>query len=164
MNGKVTVRTVAARVVFGAALCVLASGQARAQTPTQVSPEEFAALSWLEGRWVGSGGGGDAFYESYRFVNEGTIEQTSYPDATFTTPSSRSTIEHRGGFVMKSTDGTVQSVVTRLDDEEIRFEWADRGRPGFTWTRISDEEWVAVLEQKGQAPIVYNLRRVSAGG
>jgi hypothetical protein len=164
MKGRTKGRRIAARAVLGFALCTVSVVQVAAQTPTQVSPDEFASLRWLEGRWFGSGDGVEAFHESYRFLDDGTIEQSTWPDATFTTPDSRSVLELRGGFVTKSRDGTVESVVTHLDDEEIRFEWAERGRPGFRWTRISDDAWVAVLERRGQAPVVYNMRRLSGQG
>ncbi len=164
MMGTTKVRSLCAPILLGLALCALSVAPATAQTPKQVSQEEFAALSWLEGRWVGSGGGIDAFYESYRFANDGRIEQTTWTDSSFTTADGRSTIDHQGGFVTKARDGRVEYVVTDLDAEEIRFDAAERGGTGFRWTRISNDEWVAVLDRKGEAPVVYNMRRLAEGG
>jgi len=83
---------------FGAALAALAivAAPAAAQSATAVSAEEFAALRWLEGRWVGSGGGVEAFYEQFRVLPDGTIEQTLWGDSAFTERAGRATIEHRG--------------------------------------------------------------------
>ena len=163
MNDRVNVRTLAMPVLIGFALCLTTAAHADAQSPTQVSSDDFAALEWLEGRWVGSGSGVDTFYESYRFTDEGTIEQTTWTDSTFRTQDARSTIEYRGGYVMKSRDGRVEAVVTDLDGEGVRFEFVEGGQPGYRWTRVSDDEWLAVLDRKGQAPLVYNMRRVSEG-
>ena len=102
MKGRTKGRRIAARAALGFALCTVSVVQVAAQTPTQVSPEEFASLRWLEGRWVGSGDGMEAFHESYRFLDDGTIEHSTWPDATFTTPDSRSVLKLRGGFVTKS--------------------------------------------------------------
>jgi len=151
---------------FGAALAALAivAAPAAAQSATAVSAEEFAALRWLEGRWVGSGGGVEAFYEQFRVLPDGTIEQTLWGDSAFTERAGRATIEHRGDLVMKVRAGEIESVVTELREGSVRFEWAERGRPGFTWTRVSDDEWYAVLDRPGGAPLIYNMRRAPEGG
>ena len=168
MMTKMKLRTLAAPIVFGLALSALTSAPARAQSsataPAQVSAEDFAALEWLEGRWIGSGGDAGAFYEEYRILDDGRIEQIRWSDSTFTTPVGRSTIEYLGGYVMKSRDGQVESLVTRMADDEIRFAWAESGRPGFTWSRVSDDEWVAVLDRRGEGPVVYNMRRTRGNG
>lgn len=158
------IRMPAVTALLTIALCTITIAPARAQSPAQVSPDQFAALEWLEGRWIGSGGGSGEFYEEYRFLDDGTIEQTTWSDSSFSTRESRSTIRYRGGMVMKGPDGQVESLVTRMKDDGIRFEWADADRPGYTWTRISDDEWVAVLDRAGQAPLVYNMRRMRTGG
>lgn len=41
---------------------------------SQFSRSDFQKLRWLEGRWRGSEGGENAFYERYHFVNDTTIE------------------------------------------------------------------------------------------
>jgi len=133
---------------------------ASAQSAVGVSPDEFASLRWLEGRWVGSGGEYEAFYEEFRFVDEGTIEQVTFTDSTFSTQSSRSLIQHTGGMVVKSNDDS-RSVVTDIDDESLRFERVGKNLPGFTWTRVSDDQWYAVLDRPGEGPMVYNMRRLS---
>lgn len=147
-------------VLFGAAPL---AGQGGPE-PAEVSAEEFAGLSWLEGRWLGSGGGYDAFYEAYRFVDPGTIEQTTYPDETFAEADGRSTMELRDGHVGKFRNGVRESFLARLAGDTLRFE-RPSGRPGFTWIRITDDEWHAILDRPGGAePVVYVLRRVEGDG
>lgn len=168
MMTTMKLRTLAAPIVFGLALSALSAAPALAQssakTPARVSAEDFASLEWLEGRWMGSGGDAGAFYEEYRILDDGSIEQIRWSDSTFTTPAGRSTIEFRDGYVMKSRDGQVESLVTRMADDEIRFESAESGRSGFTWTRVSDDAWVAVLDRRGEGPVVYNMRRMRGDG
>jgi len=130
-------------------------------TPAHLSAAEFAGLAWLEGRWVGSGGGYDAFYEEYRFVNDSTLEQRTFPDSTFAEPDRRSLIEFKGGQVLKTRNGQVESMITRLSGDTIRFERARGGGGGFTWLRVAADHWRAVLGRPDQ-PVVYELRR--AGG
>lgn len=155
----------AAAVVVLGALGVARPATAQNDGPTSavVSAEAFRALAWLEGRWLGSGGGFDAFYEAYRFVNDSTLEQTTWPDDSFAEPDGRSTIELREGRVVKLRDGRVQSTVTRLARDTIRFEWVSGDRPGFTWIRVDDATWTAILDRRQGDPVVYTLRRMSGG-
>lgn len=145
-------------------LSLLAAAPAAAQeapTPAPVTPEEFGRLTWLEGRWQGSGGGYDAFYEAYRFLNDSTIEQTTYPDGSFEEVDGRSTIELRDGRIRKLRDGEVESVITRLSGDTLRFERVPARPFGYSWIRESDDEWTAILERPGGAePVVYTLRRI----
>ena len=126
----------------------------------QVSGEEFAGLAWIEGRWLGSGGGYDAFYEAYRILNDSTIEQTTYPDADFQNPDGRSLMVLRGGGIVKTRDGEVESVVTALEGDSLRFERVPPRRGGFSWMRVGADEWRAVLDRPSGEPVVYTLRRI----
>src|SRR5687768_4710928 len=85
---------------------------------------DFEKLRWLEGTWQGSGGGYDAFYERYHFVNDSTIEKLSFTDATLQTVSERGTISLRAGRIAdeggrrryeaaKVTSGVAQFVPVR---------------------------------------------------
>ena len=118
----------------------------------------FASLAWLEGRWVGSGGGFDAFYEEYRVLNDSTLEQRTFPDSTFSRPDGTSTIEWRGGEVLKRRNGNVETRVVRISGDTARFEPVMAGRRGFTWFRVSSDEWRAVLDGP-TTPVVYTLKR-----
>jgi hypothetical protein len=153
-------RTTVSHLALAAALLWISAAAVSAQSPARVTGDEFATLDWLEGRWVGSGPGQGAFYEEYRRVGEGVIEQTTWTDSTFSTRQSSSRIELVEGYVIVSSEDR-RSVVTDFDDESVRFEWEGGGRLGYTWTRVSDDEWYAVLDRKGDAPVVYSMRRVS---
>lgn len=141
---------------------VPAVGQ-EAPAPAPVTAEEFAALGWMEGRWVGSGGGFDAFYEAFRMLDATTLEQTTYPDASFAEPDGRSTLEFRDGAILKLRDGAVESVVTRVAGDTLRFDRVPPGRAGFFWIRIDDDRWRAILDRPGGEPVVYTLRRIEGG-
>ena len=131
-----------------------------APRPAPVSDEEFAGLAWIEGRWLGSGGGYDAFYEAYRVLNDSTIEQTTYPDEHFREPDGRSLMVRRYGGIVKTRDGEVESVITGLAGDTLRFERIPPRRGGFSWIRIHDDEWQAILERPSGDPVVYTLRRI----
>jgi len=104
----------------------------------------------------------EAFAEKHGF-NDSTIEQTTYPDAAFGEPDGRSTMELRDGRIRKLRDGAVESVITRLSGDTLRFERVPARDFGYTWFRVDDDTWRAVLERPGGAePVVYTLRRYVA--
>lgn len=160
--GRMMMRSLAMSGLMGLALCMISAAPALAQNPASVSQEQFAELGWLEGRWVGTSGDAGTFYEQFRMLDDGTMEQTTYADASFSTPQKRSRIQFVGGFIMKSGEDEGQSIVTKLTNETVRFEWAGNGQPGYSWNRVSEDEWYAVLDQADQAPTVYNMRRVAS--
>jgi hypothetical protein len=136
-----------------------APGQAT-PAPT-ITREAFASLRWLEGRWVGSGGGYTAFYEEYRFLNDSTIEQVEFgSDSTFRTAGGRSPIEWRAGVVQKSRNGQAQSRLARVTGDTAVFENVRTGQRAFIWYRVSANEWRAVLGRP-ESPTIYTLRRVA---
>ena len=60
---------------------------------------DFQVLRYLEGNWRGSGYAGGPFYESYRFLNDTTIEMTAWTDSTMTTARERRRYELRDGVI-----------------------------------------------------------------
>lgn len=72
-------------------------------------------------------------------------------------------MERRDGGVVKIRDGEVQSTVTRLAGDTIRFEWVSGDRPGFTWVRVDDHTWTAILDRPRGDPVVYTIRRIPGG-
>lgn len=153
--------TTTRRAAFVAAVSFalgVAPAGAQQLAETLFSREAFASLRWLEGRWVGSGGGFDAFYEEYRVLNDSTLEQRTFPDSTFSTPDGTSTIEFRGGAIVKGRGGNVETRVARIAGDTARFEPVMAGRQGFTWHRVSRDEWRAVLDRPTE-PVVYTLKR-----
>lgn len=68
--------------VVAALLSACEGGNSPGVTPAQVSPSQFQQLRWLEGDWQGTGGGVDAFYERYRWVDDSTIRKYDFSDST----------------------------------------------------------------------------------
>jgi hypothetical protein len=152
-------------MIVAAALAALAgtSTPVAGQAPTAssgpgVTREAFTTLSWLEGRWKGSGGGYDAFFEEYRILDGTTIQQRTFPDSTFATPDGVSTIEWSADGAFKRRGGTTEAVVAWISGDTVRFEPRSPGRQGFTWLRVSGDEWRAVLEGRN-GTVVYTLVR-----
>ena len=134
---------------------------AAAVQPASVSAEQFAALSWLIGDWRGSGGQYPAFHESYRLLNDSTIEQRAYPDSTFTASTETSEIALRAGTIQSSSGGTVKNVVTRISGDSVFFARPNSGGGEFVWVKGADGQWTAVLGGAGgAAPTVYEMRRI----
>lgn len=125
-----------------------------------VSASAFRSLSWLHGKWIGSGGGFAAFYEEYRVLNDSTIEQFEHPDSTFSSTQPRSTISWRNGSANKGLAARVEARLTRIAGDTVRFESLRPGGGGFTWIRQSSNTWTAILDGRS-GPVVYTLRRVT---
>ena len=132
-------------------------GQASA-APTTVSRDAFRSLAWLNGKWKGSGGGYAAFYEEYRVVNDSTIEQYEHPDSTFSSTRPRSRITWRNGSAAKGSSERIDARIVRIAGDTVRFESTRSGGGGFTWIRLSRDEWRAILDGR-TAPVIYTLRR-----
>ena len=126
------------------------------------TPAQFRELRWLSGKWRGSGGAYPAFFEEYRVVNDSTILMRSFADSTFRGATDSSWIELRQGIVATRSD-RAPSVAIELSADRVRFarEGSDRG--GFTWTRVSADQWTATLHAvtPGGAETVYVMRRAA---
>ena len=135
---------------------------ASAVQPAAVSAAEFGSLGWLIGDWRGSGGQYPAFYESYRFLNDSTIEQRSYADSTFAAATDSALIVYSNGSVSKSRGATANHVIQRLAGDTLYFARPNGGRGSFVWIKGAPGQWTAVLDGAGEgAPkTVYEMRRI----
>ena len=129
----------------------------------RVTPEQFAALHWLEGTWRGSGVDQPTFYERYTFVDDSTIRAESSPDSTFPDPDEADTIELRAGRV--TTGGAeMEWAVSSIDDGSVRFDPLRGANNAFVWTSESDSAWTARLtwtDRDGEAhERIYEMRRM----
>ncbi len=119
-------------------------GAPPAEAPLAVSTAEFAQLRWLEGSWRGSGGGVDAFFEGYRWVDDSTIRKFGFPDSTLATPSDSGDIALRGGTV-RSGGPEREYVLVALDSSSVRFAPGRGAANGFEWRRTGESSWTARL-------------------
>lgn len=125
--------------------------------------QSLEAIAWLEGRWVGSGGGYDAFYESFTLQGS-VLRQLEHPDSTFTTAGSVSEWRLSEGRIVKfSDDGTAVSEIAAIVGDSIRIERLSSDGPGYSWVRNGPDEWVAILERRSGEPVRYVMRRYDGG-
>lgn len=132
---------------------VAAQDKSAAPMPVKATAADFRGLKFLEGRWRGTGYQ-TPFFESYRFVNDSTIEMHSAPDSTFRESKPGSRIEFRAGTIYMG-DGPSRSAVTSIDKDGYRFT-ALNGRGAFVWKRENANEWTAVLG----GGTVYRMYRI----
>jgi hypothetical protein len=144
-----------------AAAAAPAAERASAQ-PAPVTAEQFASLSWLIGEWRGSGGQYPAFYESYRLVNDSTIQMKAWADSTFAVATDSSEIAWRAGAVQSYGDGTVQNVLVRITADSLHFAKVTGQGGDFVWARETPDRWTAILApaRAGGEPVIYRLERV----
>jgi hypothetical protein len=127
--------------------------------PEAVTLDAFKSMRWLDGRWVGSGGAYAAFYEEYRITDDSSIVRLAFADSTFATPSDTALIEWRAGSASSGDVGVRKYSLVSIHGDTVRFAPATEGRSGFTWIRLSDSTWRAVLDAT-PANIVYEMRRI----
>lgn len=111
---------------------------------------DFQALRYLEGDWRGSGYEGGPFYESYRFVNDSTIEMTAWTDSTMTTAREHSQYMLRDG-VIRTADG---ARLVRVDEDGHHFQAASYG---WTFRQVGPDRWTARVGPS----TIYTMDRMS---
>lgn len=128
--------------------------------PAKFALDDFQLLRYLEGTWRGVMANGNAFYESYHFVDDSTIVQGKHTDSTFRTKQDSSFIMFRAGAIVDSGAATVYRAET-LDSAMVDF----RASPTyhFTWTKEGNDAWTARLFSNtpdGDRVTVYPMKRV----
>lgn len=122
--------------------------------PMKMMLADFKRLKFLEGKWRGTGYK-TPFFESYRFVNDSTIESSTSDDVTVAKLEPGSKIVFRNGSIYSEKDGRANWAVTRIDQDGFRFTAINR--PGFfVWKGVKPNEWTALLS----GGTVYRMHRV----
>ncbi len=122
---------------------------------------DFGKLRWIEGTWQGSGGGYDAFYERYRFLNDSTMEKMSFTDATFRMASERATIALRDGRIYDES-GKTRYEAAKVTSGVAQFVPVRGASNSFQFTRMSRERWTATIYPAGggKKKTVYEMKRI----
>lgn len=135
---------------------------ADAVQPARITAEEFGRLRWLEGRWRGAEGTGAPFFESYRFVDDSTIQQYSYADSTFAAVSDSGLIRLRGDSVTSGWP-VPRYVATGISADSVHFAALPGRANDFTWRSGGHGRWTARLtwDSAGVArERIYDMRAV----
>lgn len=127
-------------------LCGCASGERTERTASdsaapqvataQHTRSDFQALRYVEGDWRGSGYQGGPFYETYRFVNDSTIEMIGWTDSTLTKQQEQSHYQLRDGVI--GTDKGARLV--KADSTGHHFQATSYA---WTFTPVSADRWTA---------------------
>lgn len=144
---------------MAAAACTPAASD-QAAAPTTLA--DFQSVRWIEGSWRGSGGQYPSFFEEYTFLDDSTLRRRTYADSTFTVVNDSADFVFRGGQVSQ-VSGSESRVMTRFSGDTVIYRPGPGGRYGYTWVRVSDTEWQAILDpaSPGGAPTVYVMRKVT---
>ena len=134
------------------AILALTIAMAQTVAPAKVTQADFAGLRFLEGSWKGSGYAPGPFFESYRFVNDSTIEMASWTDSTFAKKSDSTIYVFRNGEI-RSRNG--EAAVVRIDSLGYHFQRLN-GQSRWVFRRISPDRWTATLNN---GRTVYTLDR-----
>jgi acetyl esterase/lipase len=131
---------------------------------SQSSRSDFQKLRWLEGAWRGSDGGQNAFYESYHFVSDTTIEiQYFGKDETLSQIKRKGSVSLVNGTILHRDESGVWAA-TSIDDKSVHFAPRENADNSFSWEQESPDLWLARLEipdpQGKQNEKVYRMDRV----
>jgi hypothetical protein len=122
----------------------------RTQDAADHTTADLQALRYLDGDWRGSGYEGGPFYESYRFVNDSTIEMTAWTDSTMTAEGKKSQYMLRDG-VIRTSDG---ARLVSVDEDGHHFQG-----PSSRWTfkQVSPDRWTARVGPS----TIYTMDRIA---
>ena len=143
-------------------LAVTLPAEGQGAPPGAIPLRQFRELSWLIGRWKGSGRWSPAFYEQYRFRDDSTIAMTAYTDSTFVSETADSSvIEWRSGQVRSRTSRATSEVI-EFAPGRVRFRRVGVTDGGHRFTRLSADEWTATIFPRGTGTdtTVFRMRRV----
>lgn len=160
------IRLAVRATVLSAVLTAFATSCERPQTAApglDVSVAQFQQLRWLEGTWRGTGGGTDAFFEGYRWVDDSTIRKVDFADSTVAVVTDSGDIALRSNRV-RSVSSTRSWVVVALDSTSVRFAPERNASNGFEWRRRAPGSWTARLtwDSAGVAKErVYEMRAIT---
>ncbi|HSA55348.1 MAG TPA: hypothetical protein VLE53_06565 [Gemmatimonadaceae bacterium] len=139
-----------------------AAEPAEATEALRVTAEQFQGLRWLEGRWRGAEPGGAPFFESYRFVDDSTIQSYTYADSSFTAASDSGLIRLRGDSVTSGWP-VPRYVVTAIATDSVYFAALPGAANDFTWRFVETGHWTARLtwDSAGVArERIYEMRAI----
>lgn len=71
-----------------------------AKEPIVFTSDDFAYLSFLEGRWEGTGPDGKNFYEQYEFESPSLMRSTRFKDSHFVDATDGSSVEFANGKII----------------------------------------------------------------
>lgn len=139
-----------------------AAASANTIAAVRVTVDEFGRLRWLEGRWRGAEGAGAPFFESYRFVDDSTIQQYTHADSTFGAVSDSGLIRLRGDTVTSGWP-VPRYVATAISADSVHFAALPGASNDFTWRSRGHGIWTARLtwDSAGVArERIYEMRAV----
>lgn len=113
-------------------------------TPIQITVADLAKLRWIEGRWMGSGGGVPTFFERYKFENDSTLLVETLADETGSKVTEESRFELKDGHFGHS-EAESGSVATAFDGNSITFSPLGKSRNSFRFQRETASSWKAIL-------------------
>lgn len=147
-------------ITMACATLACATAVTAQEKPADLTLADFKKLKFVEGKWRGHGYT-KPFFESYRFINDSTIETASYTDSTFTRREpGGAVIAFRGGRIYDEGQSGYRWVVTQLKGSEYRFGPLAKATNSFVWRRESDAEWTAIIVNANGKSVTYRMERL----
>jgi len=162
---KNLIRVIAAGVAVTAGSVPIASAAAqsqRGQPTTAFGTKDFGKLRWVEGAWKATAPNERTYYQRYRFLNDSTIEITTYGDSTLSRETGGGRVYLSVGRVYH-TFGPGRWGATSIDTTGIYFVPQVNAQNTFAWSRQGPDTWTATMRSgySGHERVtVYQMQRV----
>ena len=125
---------------------------------TSYTKKDLKKISWIEGNWKGMDGQ-SPFYEVYKFINDSTIEITSYDwNGIDSTNSSTSLVSWKNDRYYLGD--SLNYVVNEITDSVISMNPNYKANNSINWKAKNSNAWTAILKSKNGEK-VYNMERIN---
>lgn len=133
------------------------------QPSAKFTAADLKKLRWIEGTWRGTGGGGEPFFERYRFENATTLAVDSFDNEKLEKVTETTLFELKDGEFGGGNEGS-RWVASALDDKSVTFLPVAKARNTFRWESVDKDNWKAVLNwpataDKPARERVYKMER-----
>jgi hypothetical protein len=120
--------------------------KAVAGTAVAVTKAQLTSLRWIEGTWLGTGGGVPAFAEAYKFVNDTTVDISFFSDSTAVKVLGTGKMVLSSGQLFYAGNGT-EYIATKISPSSVTFvPKGTNGKNQLEWTMVSPTVWNASLK------------------
>lgn len=142
-------------------LCVillLVSCNTPSTTANSYAKNDLKKIRWIEGNWKGTDGQ-NPFYEIYKFINDTTIEITSYDwNGTDSSHSATSVLAWKNNHYYLGD--SLNYKVVEITDSTISMDPNYKANNSILWKTKNATEWMALLKSKN-GDKTYTMERIN---
>ncbi len=127
------------------------------ETENKIHKEDISKIKWIEGTWKGDYYS-EPFYETYRMVNDSTIQIMTYMYLGSDTMSTTSNYFHwqDGAYYLGAA---LNYKAEKITDREIKMVPYGQASNDILWSYVNDSSWTALLTSASDT-VNYTMQKV----